>query len=88
MWRIGHGKNAKVLPEFVDVENAKQAGRASFGELVAFATKQPGHLLLLVEKTDRPCWLTNLSSCSTRNSGPILCSSKRSERAPRPRPVY
>ena len=37
----------------MDVETAKQAERASFGRMVAFARKQRGRLLVLVEKTDR-----------------------------------
>lgn len=43
----------RVLEEFVDVETAEQAGRASFGEMVAFTRKHQGRLVLLVEKTDR-----------------------------------
>jgi site-specific DNA recombinase len=39
--------------EFVDVETAKQAGRAAFGQMVAFAKKHRGRLVILVEKTDR-----------------------------------
>jgi site-specific DNA recombinase len=47
------GRKLQVLQEFVDVETAKQAGRASFGCMVAFARKHRGRLLVLVEKTDR-----------------------------------
>jgi DNA invertase Pin-like site-specific DNA recombinase len=46
-------RGLSVAEEFVDVETAKQAGRASFGRMVAFARKQRGRLLVLVEKTDR-----------------------------------
>jgi DNA invertase Pin-like site-specific DNA recombinase len=46
-------RSIQVFQEFVDVETAKQSGRASFGDMVAFARKQHGRLLLLVEKTDR-----------------------------------
>jgi DNA invertase Pin-like site-specific DNA recombinase len=46
-------RSIQVLKEFVDVETAKQSGRASFGDMVAFARKHRGRLLLLVEKTDR-----------------------------------
>jgi DNA invertase Pin-like site-specific DNA recombinase len=37
----------------VDVETAKQAGRAAFGDMVSFAKKHRGRLAILVEKTDR-----------------------------------
>src|SRR5512142_2461537 len=47
------GRGVHILQEFVDVETAKQAGRASFGQMVAFAKRHQGRLLLLVEKTDR-----------------------------------
>src|SRR6476660_9859516 len=47
------GRNLSIVQEFVDVETAKQAGRASFGQMVAYARKHRGRLLLLVEKTDR-----------------------------------
>jgi FAD/FMN-containing dehydrogenase len=33
------GRNLKIAEEFIDVETAKQAGRASFGRMVAFAHK-------------------------------------------------
>src|SRR5262245_21550334 len=46
-------RGAVILEEFVDVETAKQAGRAAFGQMVAFVKKHGGRLLLLVEKTDR-----------------------------------
>ena len=39
--------------EYVDVETAKQAGRVSFGEMVAYLRKHPSVRVLLVEKTDR-----------------------------------
>ena len=47
------GRGMNILNEYVDIETAKQAGRAAFGEMIAFARKQQGRLLLLVEKTDR-----------------------------------
>ena len=37
----------------MDIETAKQAGRAAFGEMVAFIKKQRGRIIILVEKTDR-----------------------------------
>ncbi len=37
----------------VAVETAKQAGRVSFGEMVAYPRKHPSVRVLLVEKTDR-----------------------------------
>jgi DNA invertase Pin-like site-specific DNA recombinase len=42
-----------VVREFVDVETAKQAGRAGFGEMVAFLRKTARCRTVLVEKTDR-----------------------------------
>ena len=46
-------RQIKIAEEFVDVETAKQAGRAAFGQMVAFARKHQGRLVILVEKTDR-----------------------------------
>jgi site-specific DNA recombinase len=37
----------------VDVETAKQTGRASFGEMIARLRAEPAIGVLLVEKTDR-----------------------------------
>ncbi len=42
-----------VAQEYVDVETAKQTGRAAFGEMVAFLRKSRSVRVLLVEKTDR-----------------------------------
>ena len=42
-----------VAQEYVDVETAKQTGRAAFGEMVAYLKVHPAIRLLLVEKTDR-----------------------------------
>src|SRR3982751_1008229 len=47
------GRQIKIAEEFVDVETAKQAGRADLCDMVAITRKQRGRLLLLVEKTDR-----------------------------------
>jgi DNA invertase Pin-like site-specific DNA recombinase len=46
-------RQLRIAEEFVDVETAKQAGRAAFGEMLAFARKHQGRLVVLVEKTDR-----------------------------------
>ena len=43
----------RLAQEFVDVETAKQAGRSSFGEMVAFLAGSKDVRTLLVEKTDR-----------------------------------
>ncbi len=43
-----------VVQEYVDVETAKTAGRASFGDIVAYLKANPSVWVLLVEKTD---WL-------------------------------
>src|ERR1700724_307637 len=42
-----------VVQEYVDVETAKQTGRAAFGEMVAFLKAHPSVRVMLVEKTDR-----------------------------------
>ena len=42
-----------VAQEYVDVETAKQTGRAAFGEMVAYFKAHPSVRVMLVEKTDR-----------------------------------
>ena len=42
-----------IAQEHVDVETAKQTGRAAFGEMVAYLRAHPAVRVLLVEKTDR-----------------------------------
>jgi site-specific DNA recombinase len=42
-----------VAQEYIDVETAKQTGRASFGEMIARLRAEPAIRVLLVEKTDR-----------------------------------
>jgi site-specific DNA recombinase len=42
-----------IAREFVDVETAKQTGRASFGEMIAHLRTHSSVRVLLVEKTDR-----------------------------------
>jgi DNA invertase Pin-like site-specific DNA recombinase len=42
-----------VVQEYVDVETAKQTGRAAFGEMVAYLKAHPAVRAMLVEKTDR-----------------------------------
>src|SRR5947207_1973049 len=42
-----------VAEEYVDVETAKQSGRAGFGEMVGYLKAHPAVRVLLVEKTDR-----------------------------------
>lgn len=42
-----------VAQEYVDVETAKQTGRAAFGEMVAYLRAHPSVRVMLVEKTDR-----------------------------------
>lgn len=49
----GANRDLSVLQEFVDVETAKQAGRAGFGEMLAFLRRNRTCRILLVEKTDR-----------------------------------
>jgi DNA invertase Pin-like site-specific DNA recombinase len=42
-----------VAQEYIDVETAKQTGRAAFGEMVAYLRAHPSIRVMLVEKTDR-----------------------------------
>jgi DNA invertase Pin-like site-specific DNA recombinase len=42
-----------VAQEYVDVETAKQTGRAAFGEMVDYLKAHPSVRVMLVEKTDR-----------------------------------
>src|SRR5271163_1293209 len=42
-----------VAQEYVDVETAKQTGRAAFGEMVDYLKAHPSVRVLLVENTDR-----------------------------------
>jgi DNA invertase Pin-like site-specific DNA recombinase len=42
-----------VAKEYVDVETAKQTGRAAFSEMVAYLKAHPDVRVMLVEKTDR-----------------------------------
>src|SRR5215471_14457140 len=42
-----------VVKEYIDVETAKQTGRAAFGEMVGYLKLRPSVRVMLVEKTDR-----------------------------------
>ncbi len=42
-----------VVQEYVDVETAKQTGRAAFGEMVVYLRAHPSVRVMLAEKTDR-----------------------------------
>src|SRR5262245_26956945 len=42
-----------IAKEYVDVETAKQTGRAAFGEMIAYFKARPSVRVMLVEKTDR-----------------------------------
>jgi site-specific DNA recombinase len=42
-----------VAQEYIDIETAKQTGRAAFGEMVAYLKAHPSVRVMLVEKTDR-----------------------------------
>src|SRR3981081_482598 len=42
-----------VAEEYSDVEPARRAGRAAFGEMVAYLKAHPSVRVMLVEKTDR-----------------------------------
>jgi DNA invertase Pin-like site-specific DNA recombinase len=43
----------RIIEVYVDVETAKQSGRSSFGEMVAYLHQHPEARIILVEKTDR-----------------------------------
>ena len=45
--------DVELVNEFVDVETAKEPGRANFSEMLSFLKRQRACRLLLVEKTDR-----------------------------------
>jgi site-specific DNA recombinase len=42
-----------VAQEYIDIETAKQTGRAAFSEMVAYLKAHPSVRVMLVEKTDR-----------------------------------
>jgi DNA invertase Pin-like site-specific DNA recombinase len=42
-----------VIQEYIDIETAKQTGRAAFGEMVAYLKAHASVRVMLVEKTDR-----------------------------------
>src|SRR5450631_4286869 len=42
-----------VAQEYVDVETAKQTGRAAFGDMVSYLKEHSSVRVMLVEKTDR-----------------------------------
>jgi site-specific DNA recombinase len=42
-----------VAQQYIDVETAKQTGRAAFGEMVSYLKAHPPVRVMLVEKTDR-----------------------------------
>src|SRR5258705_5460631 len=42
-----------VAQEYIDIETAKQAGRAAFGEMVVYLKAHSSVRVMLVEKTDR-----------------------------------
>lgn len=47
-------RELNVVEEFIDVETAKESGRAGFGEMVRCLRRvRDGTRVLLVEKTDR-----------------------------------
>jgi len=46
-------RDLQVVKEFIDVETAKQAGRAGFNEMLEYLKKNPQVRYLLCEKTDR-----------------------------------
>jgi site-specific DNA recombinase len=48
-----HQNKIAVAREFIDVETAKQSGRASFSEMIGYLKTHPQVRIVLVEKTDR-----------------------------------
>src|SRR5437870_6214721 len=46
-------QNFAVAQEYIDVETAKQTGRAAFGEMIAYLEAHSSVRVMLVEKTDR-----------------------------------
>ena len=77
----------KVVQDYVDVETAKQTGRAAFGEMVAYLKAHPAVRILLVEKTDRlyrnlKDWVT-VDELEVEIHFPKKASCCRADRAPR-----
>ena len=71
----------------MDVETAKQTGRAAFGEMVAYLKAHPAVRILLVEKTDRlyrnlKDWVT-VDELEVEIHFPKKASCCRADRAPR-----
>src|SRR5262245_34372958 len=54
LWRDYAAANGfTIVQEYVDVETAKQSGRAAFGEMIAHLKAHPSVRVMVVEKTDR-----------------------------------
>ena len=64
-----------VVREYVDVETAKQTGRAAFGEMIAYLKAHPTVRAMLVEKTDR--LYRNLKDWVTLDELGMKCTSRR-----------
>ena len=63
------GANAfTIVQEFVDVETAKQAGRASFGEMVSYLQKHQACRVVLVEKPTVSTGTCGTGSLSTNSA--------------------
>lgn len=53
LYDYSRANNLNIIHEFVDVETAKQSGRAGFTEMLDFLKKHPLITTIIVEKTDR-----------------------------------
>jgi site-specific DNA recombinase len=51
--RYAREQHLMIVREFIDVETAKQSGRAGFGEMIAALKADASCRTILVEKTDR-----------------------------------
>src|SRR5678816_1266809 len=51
--QYGHDHGLSIVREFIDVETAKQSGRAGFNSMLAFLRATPFCHTILVEKVDR-----------------------------------
>src|SRR5437016_2894114 len=74
-----------IAREYVDVETAKQTGRAGFGEMVAYLKGHSAVRVLLVEKTDRlyrnlKDWVTVDDLAARRREEGPSCGSRPSEK--------
>src|SRR6516165_9841519 len=70
-----------VSKEYVDMETAKQTGRAAFGEMVAYLKAHPSVRVMLVEK-DRPALSQPQGLGDSGRTGRLSCAVAHAASAP------